>query len=103
METRGQTQDGNGDGSRGGSDSSSGYGNEDEDGNGDGDRIGEGGREAKKRKKAHKSYRRHVGNGGDLGVKRKICRKLRVSPVAANPDNLENNNEAGGEHNVPRA
>ena len=36
------------------------------------DGIGkEGGREAKKRKKRHKSCRRDVGNGGDLGGKRK--------------------------------
>ena len=32
---------------------------------------GEGGREAKNYKKMHKSCRRHVGNGGDLGGKRK--------------------------------
>ena len=37
--------------------------------------IGEGGGEAKKRKKPHKSCRRHVGNGGDLGGKRKKRRK----------------------------
>ena len=42
-------------------------------------------------------------NGGDLGGKRKKCRKERVGPVAANPDNLESNKEAGGEHRVPRA
>ena len=89
METRGRIQDENGDGS--------GDGNGDEDnGNGNEDRIGEGGREAKKRKKPHKSCRRHVGNGGDLGGKRKIRRKERVGPVAVNPDNLENNKEAGG-------
>ena len=41
------------------------------DGNGDEDRIGEGGREAKKRKKPQNSCRRQVGNGGDLGGKRK--------------------------------
>ena len=55
-----------------------------------------GGREAKKRKKPHKSCRRHVGNGGDLGGKRKTRRKERVVPVAAKPDNLESNKEAGG-------
>ena len=49
-------------------------GNRDED-NGNEDRIGEGGREAKKRKKPHKSCRRHVGNGGDIGGKMKKCRK----------------------------
>ena len=45
--------------------------NGDEDGNGDEDRIGEGGGEAKKLKKPHKTCRHHVGNGGDLGRKRK--------------------------------
>ena len=51
METRGRTQDGNGDGSGDRNESSSG------DGNGDGneDQIGEGGREAKKRKKPRKT------------------------------------------------
>ena len=57
VETRGRTQDGNGDKD----------GNE----NGNDNRIGEGGREAKKRKKTHMSCRRHVGNGRDLGGKRK--------------------------------
>ena len=80
--------------------SSSGDGNGEEDGNGNGngnkDRIGEGGREAKKRKKPHKSCRRPMGNGGDLGGKRKKRKKERVGPVAANPDNLESNKEAGG-------
>ena len=34
----------------------------------------------------------------------KKCRKERVGPVAANPDNLENSKEAGGgEHKVFRA
>ena len=73
VETRRRTQDGNGDGSGDRSESSSGDGNGDEDGNGNGneDRIGEGGREAKKRKKPHKKCIRHVGKGGDLGGKRK--------------------------------
>ena len=95
METRGRTQDRNGDVSGGGNVSSSGDGDGDEDGNGNGngnrngDRIREGRGEAKKRKKSHKSCRRHVGNGGDLGGKRIKRRKQRVgSPVAANPDNL---------------
>ena len=60
--------------------------------------IGEGGRQATKRKKPHKSScRRRVGNGGDLGENRKTCihRKERVGPVVANPDNLESNKEAG--------
>ena len=87
VETRGRTPDGNWDGS----------GDEDGNGNGNEDRIGEGGREAKNRKEPHKSYRRHVGNGGDLGRKSKTCKKERVGPVGANPDNLENNKEAGGE------
>ena len=56
----------------------------------------QGGREATMRKKPHKTCRRHVGNGGDLGGKSKKCRKERVGPVAANPYNLENNKEAGG-------
>ena len=66
---RGENRDGSGDGNE----SSSGDGNGDEDGNGDGneDGIGEGGREAKKRKKPHRSCRCHVENGEDLGGKRK--------------------------------
>ena len=60
--------DGNGDGSK----VSSGDENGDDDNrNGNEDRIGEGGREAKKRKKPENSCRRHVGNGGDLGGKSK--------------------------------
>ena len=31
-----------------------------------------------------------------MGGKRKKCRKERVGSVAANPDNLESNKEAGG-------
>ena len=38
-------------------------------------RIGEGGREAKKRKKPQNGCRRRAGNGGDTGGKRKKCRK----------------------------
>ena len=53
-------------------------------------------REAKKRKKSHKTCKRHLRNGGDLGEKRKKHRKERVGPVAANPDNLGSNKEAGG-------
>ena len=55
----------------------------DEDENGNEDRIREGGGEAKKRKKPHKSCRRLVGNEGDLGGKRKkrTSRKERVGPV----------------------
>ena len=49
-----------------------------------------------KRKKPQNSCRRRAGNGGDTGGKRKKCRKERVGSVAANPDNLESNKEAGG-------
>ena len=37
----------------------------------DQDRIGEGGGDAKKRKKPHESCRRDVGNEGDLGGEKK--------------------------------
>ena len=99
VETRGETQDGNGVGSEDGNVSSSGDGNGDEDGNGNGndDRLEEGGREAKKRKKPHNTCRRHVRKGGDLSAKRGKCRQERIGLVAANPDNLENDKEAGGE------
>ena len=63
VETRRRTLDGNGDGNGDGSEDSNGDGNGDED-NGNEDRIGEGGREVKKRKKPQNSCRRHVGNGG---------------------------------------
>ena len=57
--------------------------NGDEDnGNGNKDRIGQG-EEAKKGKKPQKTCRRHVGSGGDLGGKRKKCRKKRVGSVAS--------------------
>ena len=46
--------------------------------------------------KAQDSSRRRAGNGGDTGGKKKNCRKERVGSVAANPDNLESNKEAGG-------
>ena len=98
METRGQTQDVNGDGSGYGNERSSGDGNRNKDGNGNGNevRIGEGEREVEKQKKPHKSCRRPVGNGGDLSGKMKKRRKEKVGAVAANPDNLANNKEAGG-------
>ena len=50
----------------------------------------EDGGEAKERNKPHKSCRRHVGNGGDLGGKRKNRRQERVGLVPADLDNLEN-------------
>ena len=93
--TRRRTPDGNGDGNGDGSENCSGDGNGDDD-NGIGNRIGEGGREAKKRKKPQNICRRRAGNGGDMGGKQKECRKERVGSVAANPDNLESNKEAGG-------
>ena len=86
MGIRRRTPDGNGDGSE---DCSG-------DGNGNENRIGEGGREVKKRKKPQNSGRRRAGNGRDTGGNRKICRKARVGSVAANPDNVESNKEAGG-------
>ena len=97
METRRRTPDGNVEGNGDGSEDSSGDGNEDEDnGNGNEDRIGEGKRKAKKSKKPQNSCRRHAVKGGDLGGKRRKCRKEKVGSVAANPDNLESNKEARG-------
>ena len=93
--TRRRTPDGNGDGNRGGSEDSSGDENGNDD-NGNENRIAEGGREAKKRKRPQNSCRYRAGNGGDTGEKRIKCRKERVGSVAANPDNLESNKEAGG-------
>ena len=76
VETYRQTPDGDGDGNRDGSENTSGDGNkEEDDGSRNEDRIGEGGREAKKRKKPQNSCRRHVGNGGDLGGRRKNVEK----------------------------
>ena len=76
VKTHRRTLDGNGDGTGDRSEGSSGDGNGDEDnGNGNEDRIGEGGREAKKRKKPQNSCRRQVGTGGDLGGKRKNVEK----------------------------
>ena len=95
MGTRRRTPDGNGDGNGDGSEDNSEDGNGDDD-NGNEDRIGEGGREAKKRKKPQDSCRRRAGNGGDTGGKRKKCRKERVGSVATNPDSLESNKEARG-------
>ena len=110
-------QDGNGDGSGGGAGTGTGTGvgtrrrtpdgngdrSEDcsRDGNGDDDngnenRVEEGEREEKKRKKPQNSCRRRAGNGGGMGGKRKKCKKERVGSVAANPDNLGGNKEAGG-------
>ena len=72
--TRRRTPDGNGDGNGDGNEDCSG------DGSGDGDngienRMGEGGREAKKRMKPQNSCRRRAGNGRDMGGKRKNVEK----------------------------
>ena len=69
--THRRTPDGNGVGSE----DCSGDGNGDDD-NGNENRIGEGGREAKKRKKPQNSCRRRTGNGGDTGGKRKNVEKI---------------------------
>ena len=68
--TRRRTPDGNGDRSE----DCSGHGNGDDD-NGNENRIGEGGGEAKKRKKPQNNCRRRAGNGGDTGGKRKNVEK----------------------------
>ena len=97
MGTRRRTPDGIGDGNGDRSEDSSGDGNGDGDnGNGNENTIEEGGRERKKRKKPQNSCRRRAGNWGHTGGKRKKSRKERVVSVAANPDNLESNKEAGG-------
>ena len=90
METRGRTQDRNGDVSRDGNESSNGDGKRNADGDGNEDGIGEGGGEANKQETA-------VGNGGDLGGKRKNRRQKSVGSVAADPENLEISKEAGKE------
>ena len=46
--------------------------------------------------KPQNSCRHRAGNGGDMGGKRKKCRKERVGSVAANPDSLGSYKEAGG-------
>ena len=77
-----RTSDGNGDGNVDGSEDSSGDGNGDEDnGNGNEERIGEGGREAKKRKKPQNSCRRQwetgetwLGGKGKKNVEKKVFR-----------------------------
>ena len=77
--TRRRTEDGNGDGNGDGSEDISGDGSGDDDnGNGNENRIGEGGREAKKRKKPQNSCSSRPENGGDTGGKRKQCRKERA-------------------------
>ena len=105
-------QDGIGDGSGDEAGTGTGRGGEGRrrtpDGNGDDDngnegKIGEGEREAKKHEKPQNSCRRRAENWGDTGGQRKKYRKEKVGSVAANPENLESNKEAGGEHKVLRA
>ena len=91
VETHRRTPDGNGDGPK----VSSEDGNGDE-GNGNEGRVGDGEKEAKKRKKPLNSCRRQGGNGGDFSGTRKRCRKGSVGPVAANSNIVEINKEAGG-------
>ena len=91
VETHRRTPDGNGNGPK----VSSEDGNGDE-GNGNEGRVGDGEKEAKKRKKPLNSCRRQGGNGRDFGGTRKRCRKGSVGPVAANSNIVEINKEAGG-------
>ena len=74
MGTRRRTPDGDRDGNGDGSEDCSGDGNGDDD-NGIENRIGEGGQEAKKRKKPQNSCRHRAGNEGDMGGKRKNVEK----------------------------
>ena len=96
VETRGRKQHSNGDGNGDRNESSSGDRNGDGDGGGDGDEDGirEGGGGATMRKKPQNSCRRDVGNGRNLGGKRKKRRKESVDSVAADPDNVEKKQEA---------
>ena len=86
---------GGGGGGEGGEWDCSGDGNENDE-NGNENRIGEGGGEVSKRQKPQNSCRRRAGTGRDMGGKRKKCRRERVGSIAANPDNLGSNKEAGG-------
>ena len=57
-------------------------------------RTGEGGGGAKKHMKPEKSYRRDVGNGGNLGGRRKIRRQESPGSVDVDQGYLENCKEA---------
>ena len=61
------------------------------------DRIGEKVGEAKERKKPQTIRRHDVGNGGDLGERRKKCRQYSIDPVAVEPEYQEISKEAGRE------
>ena len=51
--------------------------------------------EGRRSVKTQKSCGRDVGNGGDLGGKRKTCKQESVGSVATDPDHLNNSKEAG--------
>ena len=73
-------------------------------GTGTGTRIGSG--RAKKRRRSARNRSRLVDTMSETGetwVEIGKSRREMVGPVASNPDNQENNNEAGGGHKVPRA
>ena len=99
MGIRRRTPDGNGDGNGDVSEDCSGDGDGDED-NGNENIIGEGGRGTKKRKKYQNSCRRRAGNGGDMGGKRKKCRKERAGSTRIT---WRATRKQGGEHKVLRA
>ena len=109
INTHTHTRDRDGDEGGDGNESSSGDRNRNEDGDGDGDGdgveggIGAGGGGGKKLKKPRTSYRRDVGNGVNLGGKRKKRRHERVGSVAADPDKLQNSKEQGRKHKAFRA
>ena len=74
-------------------------------GTGTGARAGSG--RAKERRRSARNRKRVVDamwKSGETWVGReKTHRREKVDSVAANPHNLENSREAGGEHKVPRA
>ena len=43
--------------------------------------------------KSHNSCRHDVGNGRELGIKKKKCRQERISSVAADSNHLDNSNK----------
>ena len=61
------------------------------------DRIGESGREGKKRKKPLRSCRRDVGNGTNFDGNREKRRQKSVGSVTADPEGLEKSKETGRE------
>ena len=106
VETPRQTQDGNEDLSGDRNESKKGDRNGTRMGTGKGTMIGS--RRVQERRRSGRNRTRVVDamwETGEtwVGGKRGKRRKERVGPVAANPDNLENNKEAGGGHKVLRA